>query len=222
MNTAVLAYALLSASGMKQRCLLGCVFTVMSIATAATAGPSSSDVDDMFSIFGIEVRGFAAASPTLDQSFAGGGDAHVMIESSQFAVLAGGRVGATGASSQFGGFDFGMRYFPRPDKPLGAYVQGGLLIGATTTDSFAFTTGTLAAVSVEAGIEWPRTSRGRFVSSVRVDLGHVSPSADAEVKPDPGFAMASVNMGFLVGGSDTRAASPVSSRPASLPVSPGL
>jgi hypothetical protein len=207
---------------MKQRCLIGSAFIIVSLAGVASAGPSSADVDDMFSIFGFEARGFVAASPTFDQPVAGGGDAHVMIESSQVAVLAGGRIGSDGSGTQFGGFDFGVRVFPQPANALGAYLQGGLLIGGTATDDFAFATGSLVAASAEAGIEWPRTSRGRFVSSVRLDLGVVSPSADAQVKPDPHFAMASLNMGFLIGGHDTKAAIPVSSRPASLPEPPGV
>ncbi|MEO7112759.1 MAG: hypothetical protein ABI183_20105 [Polyangiaceae bacterium] len=78
------------------------------VSTNAAAGPNSSDVDEMFSIFALEGRGFIGTTASLDSPGVAGGDAHILIEAPSFAVLFGGRFGGDFKDSQIALADLGV------------------------------------------------------------------------------------------------------------------
>src|ERR1700748_2712198 len=95
------------------------------VSTNAFAGPNNSDVDDLFSVFGLEGRGFIGTTASLDSPGVAGGDVHLAIEAPSFAVLAGGRFGGDFKDSQFTLADIGVRYFPNPYATTSLFAGGG-------------------------------------------------------------------------------------------------
>jgi hypothetical protein len=169
------------------------------MAAPASAGPSNADLEEMFSIFGLQLRGFAGASSNFRNASGGGGDVDLVLGGSQYELLVGGRFGSDGAKTELAAADIGFRTLIDSFGHRGTYLQGGVLVGSQLADGFGLPTGELTALSGEAGIEWPRMAKHRFVASARVDVGHVSHDAASRIVPDPAFAMASLNLGFVVG-----------------------
>jgi hypothetical protein len=119
-----------------------------------------------------------------------------VIGGSDHELLLGGRFGSDGARTEFAAFDAGFRTFVARN---GTFVEGGVLLGSQLADGFGLETGGLAAISGEAGIEWPRASRHRLVASARFDLGRVHHDAASRIVPEPTFVMGSLHVGFVVG-----------------------
>jgi hypothetical protein len=176
-----------------------CFLASILLAGPASAAPSDADVEELLRPFGLQIRGFAAASSNFDDAIGGGGDADVVIGGSRFELLLGGRFGSGGAKTEIGAFDVGFRTFLDRGQDPGMFVQGGVLVGAQLADGFGLETGSLTALSGEAGIEWPHAARHRLTTSVRIDAGRVHHAAQSRIVPDPTFAMASLNLGFVVG-----------------------
>jgi hypothetical protein len=141
------------------------------VSTNAAAGPNATDVDELFSVFALEARGFVGTTASLDSAGVAGGDGHLLIEHGPFAVLVGGRLGADFKDSQFALFDLGARYFPNPYATTALFAGGGAFFGPAYVNGFQFQTGNIAGVYGEVGIESPRDSKARVTAALRLDLG---------------------------------------------------
>jgi hypothetical protein len=174
------------------------------VSTNAAAGPNSSDVDEMFSIFALEGRGFIGTTASLDSPGVAGGDVHLLIEAPSFAVLGGGRFGGDFKDSQLALADIGVRYFPDPYATTSLFAGGGGFYGPEYLNGFQFQTGDIAGVYGEVGVETPRDSSARGTASLRLDLGGAQKTFESRVQPTPVFAVLSLNLGFFLGGEETK------------------
>ncbi len=143
---------------------------VLFVPSRAHAGPSNADLDEFFSDFGIEARGFGAVTGGFTDPGVLGGDLHVVIEGPPVGVFVGIRAGANLGDTQFVVGDLGFRYFFLPSRRL-FFVGGGAFYGGEFTAAYAFSTGSIGGPFAEIGLEYPRTSRARVLASLRVDLG---------------------------------------------------
>lgn len=191
---------------MKSKIILPSLLTVASslVCTNAAAGPNSSDVDEMFSIFALEGRGFVGTTASLDSPGIAGGDAHVAIEAPSFAVLVGGRFGGDFKDSQIALADLGFRYFPDPYATTSLFAGGGGFYGPEYLNGFQLQTGDVAGVYGEVGVEAPRDSSARGTASLRLDLGGAQKTYESRIQPTPVYAVLSLNLGFFLGGEETK------------------
>ncbi len=189
---------------------------ILSCPAFAFAAPSTSGVDDFLSSFGLEVRAFAGGSATFGKGFVAGGDAAIAFGGPRFDLLVGARAGSDGVATQFGAFDTGIRYFLRDDRPLGFFIQGDFMLGLQSTDQqLALLTSNLVGAAAEGGFEFPRTSNIRLTTSLRVDLGYTYLNENSRAVPNSLFSMVSLNVGFFLGGNNTRCVTPETVPPGS-------
>ncbi len=151
--------------------------------------------------FSLEVRGLVGVTPSFRGALAEGGDVHLMLEGGPygFGLGARGARGHDGASVLL--FDADFRKFPYPDHRLGLFRTIGVEIGGQDGPAENPHSGLILAPYAEAGIEWPRTASASVITAARVDLGYewLDPSAAGDAQPGTAFAMASIQVGLLIG-----------------------
>ncbi len=173
------------------------------------------DISKLFDNVTLELRGLSGAAGGLGTSFVNGGDVHLGIEVPSFAFALGARLGAAGSApylgprgaqpsaAQFLLVDVGCRGFLSPRASVGYFLGGGLGLGWTYVDGYAFENASLYGLYAEAGVELPRTSPLRFTAALRLDAG-VTSRAEFSRVPDAGaVVMFTANVGFLLGGPGT-------------------
>jgi hypothetical protein len=175
---------------------------VLAAPGVARAGPPSSDVDDLFSYFGIEARGFGGVVNGFTDAVVAGGDLHVVVAGAPFGVLFGVRFGSNFTDTQFALADLSARYFVLPQHDV-LFVGGGVFYGADFTQSLDVVTGAIGGFFAEAGVELPRRYQVRVVASVRVDFGFAGRANDPKLEPPSFTPMATFNLGVLFGGKGT-------------------
>jgi hypothetical protein len=178
-------------------------FAIVLASTTALAGPSSSDVDELFGNFGLEGGGFFGTG-SLGSAAVSGGDGHVVLEAAPGALLIGSRFGSDLKSTQFATFDAGIRYFVKDDAVTALFVGGGGFYGAEYVSSFKFEIGNLAGAYGEVGYETPRDQNARVILSLRADLGGTQQRDISRVEPAPVYGVLSLNLSVLVGGDGTK------------------
>lgn len=186
-----------------------CAAVVLCVAglhsATSQAGPSNADVDSVFGRYiAMELRGVVALSPSSGSSTFLGADGHFLIEGESVAVVLGGRLLAGIGNRQIALGEIGGRYFPQEHAALGWFAGGGGFYGAEYVDGLAFAISHVGGVYAEGGFELPRTFPLRLTTSLRVDLGYAGVTEFSRIEPSPLFAMASLNLGFLFGGSSFR------------------
>lgn len=194
---------------------------VLAGAVAAVAlvvpGRAHADPDygKMFDNLTLGFRGFTGVAPGFGTSWVNGGDVHLAIEWPSFGIIVGGRFGAAGddrylgprgaraPAAQFALVDVGCRAFLAPQRSTGFYLGGGLGLGSTFVDRYAFRNASLYGAYFEGGVDLPRTSPARITAAIRLDLG-LSTRARFSRVPDAGaVVMITANVGFLLGGPET-------------------
>lgn len=182
-------------------------------------GPPRAHADPdygvLFENLTLGFRGFSGVAPAFGTSFVNGGDFHLAIEWSTFGLVVGGRFGAAGddrylgprgarpTAAQFALADVGCRGFFDARASTGYYVGGGLGIGSTFVDGFAFRNAGLYDLYIEGGVDLPRTSPMRFTAALRVDVGFAHHAQFSRVPGAGAVVMITANVGFLFGGKKT-------------------
>ena len=194
--------------------VLAVAASVLMVVTPRSAR-ADPDYGEVFDVITMQLRGFTGFAPGFGTGLLSGGDLRLGIEAPAFGFLFGGRIGAAGstryegpvgaqpAAAQLAVGDIGIRAFLNPRESLGYYVGGGLGIGSTFIDDFAFRNASFYGVYAELGTDLPRTSPARLTAALRIDAG-VASLAEYSRVPAAGVVVAiTVNVGFLLGGSET-------------------
>jgi hypothetical protein len=181
---------------------LGLAFALVS--PSAFAGPDSSDVDEMFTNFGLQGGGFFGTSGSFNSLAVSGGAGYLVLEAAPGALLIGGRVGSDLKNTQFALFDAGIRYFLNPDAVTSLFVGGGGSYGSEFVNSFQLEIGNVAGLYGEVGYETPRDENLRVVFSFRGDMGGAQQRDASRIDPTPFYGVLSLNFSVLVGGDGTK------------------
>ncbi len=82
------------------------------------------------------------------------------------------------------------------------------MVGQQSTQQSALLTANMVGGAAEGGFEFPRTSNIRLMTSIRADLGYAYRNESYGVVPTSLFSMVSLNVGFFLGGNNTRSETP--------------